>query len=125
VAKGKSARSSIDLRRGDPEIEQHAVDLRKRKPFDDVGQFRKPRAAENESRIGLLELHRGRFGGGVAIDANETSRRAKTSEDRARMAATAERGIDVDAAGPKRQRRHGFVEKDGNMNAIGHECATA
>ena len=125
VAKGKAARRVVDLRRGDSEIEQHAVDLRERKLGEDVGQFRKPRAAENESGIGLRELRRGRFGGRVAIDADETPRRAKPSEDRARVAAAAERGVDVDARGLDRQRRHGFVEKDGDMDSIGHECATA
>ena len=47
----KAALRVVDLRRGDSEIEQHAVDLRERKSGKDVGQFRKPGAAENETGI--------------------------------------------------------------------------
>ena len=37
------------------------------------------------------------------------------------MPAAAERGVDVDAVGPDRQRGDGFFEQDGDVAAIGHQ----
>ncbi len=37
------------------------------------------------------------------------------------MTAAAEGGVDVDAIRHDRQRRHGFVEQNGDMAAIGHQ----
>ena len=92
VAKREAARGVVDLRRGDSEIEQHAVDLRMGKCGEDVGQFREPRAAENESgvaggeRVARRARRRGR-----GRRATRRPSRPEPREDRARVTAAAER----------------------------------
>jgi len=121
VPKREAARCVVDLRGGDAEIEQYAVDLRKRKGGCDVGQFRKPRAAENETGVALGERECKGFGGGIAVDRDQAAVRAETIENGAGMAAATEGRVDVAAAWSDRQRRHGFFEQDGDMAAIGHQ----
>jgi hypothetical protein len=57
------------------------------------------------------------MGGGrrVAVDGNEPSRGSERGEDRPRMPAAAERGVDVDAGRRGRKRCEGFGEEDGDV----------
>ena len=121
VPKREAARCVVDLRRGDSEIEQNSVDLRERKSTDDVGQFRKPRAAENETGLAYGECKSGGLGRRIAVDAHEVAGGAEARENGPRMAAAAERRVDVGAVRPDRQRRHGFFEQDGDMDIVGHQ----
>ncbi len=66
----------------------------------------------------MRKLFRGVLCRRVAIDADQTTARGERSEDCSRMAATAERGVDIGTVRLDRQRRHGLFEQDGEMNSI-------
>ncbi len=121
MAKREAALCVVDLRRGDSEIEQHAVHRREREWGEDVGQFREPGAAENETGVLRNEHLRGGFGGGIAIDSDQPAIPAEQRENGAGMTAAAEGGIGIAAGRFDRQRRHGFCEQDGDVFAM-HAC---
>jgi hypothetical protein len=116
VAKRESARRILELGRRHAEIEQHAVDAIDRERIEHVGQFGEPRAAEREARV--ADRTRCGFGVRIAVDRDEPAAGGELREDRARVAATAERSVDVDALGADRKRRERFSEEYGNMTAI-------
>ncbi len=73
MAERETARGVVDLRRGDSEIEQHAVDLRERKGGEDVGQIREPRAAESEAGVAGDERGGGRLGIRIAVEPDQVA----------------------------------------------------
>ncbi len=121
MAKGKTAGRVVDLRRGDAEVEQHAVDRAEAKLGEDFRQFGKPCPPEDEAGLGGGEVQRRTLGGRIAIERDDATGIADAGQHGARVAAAAEGGVDVDAARLDRQRRHGFIEQDGDMAAIGHQ----
>src|SRR5262249_19545189 len=103
----------------DAEIEQEAIDAIDTERSERVGKLREPAAAEHEPRV--VDRSGALLGVRVAVERNEPPRRTQPFEDRARVPATTERRIDVNAIRIDRERAENFVEQDGDVFAIGHQ----
>ena len=75
---------------------------------------------EDEARIADARA-RSAAASGSRSNANEPARRAEPGEDRARVSAAAERGVDVGAVRSHRQRGNGFFEQDGDVFTVAHQ----
>src|SRR5262249_27782115 len=115
-AEGKSARRLVELHRGDPEVEDDAVDRVV------------AAAARDRLQIGEFVLHQSeRAGGGahetgaacdrawVAVDANDVAVRGR--EDIASVAAGTEGRVDVDAAGADGEEFDRGAAEHGNVTS--------
>ena len=84
---------------------------------EDVGQLGKPAAAKREAGIGDRRAAAASAAGSRSI-ATSASARAEDVEHRARMAAAAERRVDVNAVVAQREPGERFGEQNGNVPAI-------
>ena len=75
-------------------------------------RFREPKPAAGRSR----QRRAGANGRRVAVDGDD---RRAAIEERARIAAGAERGVDIDAAGAGLERGHRLLKQDGNVAELG------
>ena len=113
----KAARRLVELHRRHSDVEDDPVGrLDAEAPGDRVelaeARFREPKPAAGRSR----QRGAGANGRRVAVDGDD---RRAAIEKRARIAAGAERGVDIDAAGAGLERRHRLVKQDGNVAEFG------
>ena len=116
-AEAEAALGVVDLRRRDAEVEQHAVDLRDAERGERRRHRRERGVVDREARIGG-ERGVGRGAGDrlrVAVERDQAALRRQPLEDRARVAAAAERAVDIDAVGIGDERIDRFVQQNGQV----------
>ena len=113
-AERKAALRLIELHRGHAEVEHDAVDGGKPTAFHNRFQFRKAILDQFEAALRLRhEIGAARDRALVAIDTDDACSRRR--EDQARVAAGAEGGVDIDAAGTDTEQLDGAAAEHGNV----------
>jgi hypothetical protein len=113
----KPAPRLVELHRRNPDVEHDAIGrldaetLRRRVELAEA-RFHQPKPAAGRR----LKSRAGPNGRRVAIEGDHPG---AAIEKRARIAAGAKGGVDIEAAGPRLERRHRLIEKDGNVAKLG------
>src|SRR5712692_7025858 len=116
VAERKSALGLVKLHRGDAEVEDDAVDQGFAGALRHGRKARKSVLHQDEPAGGRLhEIGGSRDRAAVAVDADDLAIRG--GDNFAAVAASAEGGIDIDAAGADREEFHGAAAEHGNVTS--------
>src|SRR5580700_7201895 len=115
MTKGEAAFGSVDLHRGDADVEHHAIDAVEAEIVSHARDLREARLDEGEASCRALDQRlafENRLG--VAIEREDACRFAEGKQGPA-VAAGAEGGVDIAAAIPDPQSLQRLGEENGNM----------
>ena len=116
VAEGESAFGSVELRRGDAEVDQETVHGNHPQPFQNLFGLREPGVHQRDPVAERLQRGAGgRQSIRVAIDANQSSVRGGAFQNRARVTSQPDGRIAVASAGTGVQPGQDLVQKDGQV----------
>ncbi len=113
VAKTETALHIVELRRGDAEIEQDAVDRSDAERREDRRKLAECSVNDRETRIMYLcsRLHRG----SIAIDGDEPSGRTQPLENEPAVPSAPERAVDADRVVTHVQSIHCLLQQHGSV----------